>query len=815
MRPLQKEDANVPLGFALEAEDDESGTGQAKVKLNPKTGQPVITWKSMGEVTTDDFTDVGPGVAMCYDFMREGAVFFFVHGMLQIPCYVLEMRDPLGTRWVGAAIFADLVFIFTFIIFILYLRWRVCVTEKVVERNTVTTSAYAVQLRGLPPDTTAEEVREFCSQFGEVYKAASPTDDLYGNTFDETGVVVVYDDGDLISLCYEMLEAYDYLKATDPDNEKLVEKIQTKIEKLEARHKELHDEMEKNPRPAMGNAYVVFEYHEARNKCLEYFRLNPSANFRDHLSVSARIAHDPSVLLWKNIGVSRRKRASTSIPVFLIGVLYINLVINVMVFMAWLTNYYRDDPALFGFGLVGPSKVANGVNAGFCNAALLLILPIFSYLERYKTRTKMEIATYLRCAVLQALAVYITVIGVFGSMQSPHLRGDFDWDALKSFEFGWVKDQPFMNFGMWWRVFTSTCFTFIFNAPFWGGGLPTTADCDYRYLHTWNNRTQFPTLEKQEIETFSSDQCLAFSLHDYGFNAGKYLFVYILFDFGFSHGFDLACPGWWIKTKILPRFCHFQRDLNKLYEGVDFKPYMRFQLLLKYVFLGCLLKRDMLLWVALCFFTSMLLERYCFVKYYRRGPLHSMQMMYSVVDWCMPAALIMHMISSFLLYGVSWSLYDSSHTPLMVVATIETDSGPVESVLRVKVNEDVLSAFGFYWVLSVIFVIAYLLPLRIWNFGEHVDTFGSGTQLHRRVMADPALHRAMGDPQSEQFYQRTLPENLSYTQALAATEDRQLGRENNRVQGCKTKDLNKVQRIEVCKFIPDPTRREFGMMFVN
>ena len=73
----------------------------------------------------------------------------------------------------------------------------------------------------------------------------------------------------------------------------------------------------------------------------------------------------------------------------------------------------------------------------------------------------------------------------------------------------------------------------------------------------------------------------------------------------------------------------------------------------------------------------------------------------------------------------------------MVVATIETDSGPVESVLRVKVNEDVLSAFGFYWVLSVIFVIAYLLPLRIWIFGSHIDTFGSGTQLHRRVMADP------------------------------------------------------------------------------
>ena len=56
--------------------------------------------------------------------MREGAVFFFVHGMLQIPCYVLERRDPSDKQWVGAAIFADLVFTFTFMIFIVYLRSR-------------------------------------------------------------------------------------------------------------------------------------------------------------------------------------------------------------------------------------------------------------------------------------------------------------------------------------------------------------------------------------------------------------------------------------------------------------------------------------------------------------------------------------------------------------------------------------------------------------------------------------------------------------------------------------------------------------------
>ena len=34
-------------------------------------------------------------------------------------------------------------------------------------------------------------------------------------------------------------------------------------------------------------------------RCKDNQHRNPSANFRDHLSVSARIAHDPSVLLWK------------------------------------------------------------------------------------------------------------------------------------------------------------------------------------------------------------------------------------------------------------------------------------------------------------------------------------------------------------------------------------------------------------------------------------------------------------------------------------------------------------------------------------
>ena len=47
-----------------------------------------------------------------------------------------------------------------------------------------------------------------------------------------------------------------------------------------------------------------------------------------------------------------------------------------------------------------------------------------------------------------------------------------------------------------------------------------------------------------------------------------------------------------------------------------------------------------------------------------------------------------------------------------------------------------------------------------------INSPGSGTQLHRRVMADPDLS-AMSD-----VYIRKLPKNLSYTAALEAAEER-------------------------------------------
>ena len=69
------------------------------------------------------------------------------------------------------------------------------------------------------------------------------------------------------------------------------------------------------------------------------------------------------------------------------------------------------------------------------------------------------------------------MLAVFGAMQSPSFRGEFDWDALLSFEFKWLLDEPFMQLSYWWDVSTYAFFTVVFSAPYWGGGLPTTADC--------------------------------------------------------------------------------------------------------------------------------------------------------------------------------------------------------------------------------------------------------------------------------------------------------------------------------------------------
>jgi hypothetical protein len=79
----------------------------------------------------------------------------------------------------------------------------------------------------------------------------------------------------------------------------------------------------------------------------------------------------------------------------------------------------------------------------------------------------------------------------------------------------------------------------------------------------------------------------------------------------------------------------FQIDVNKIYEGVDYKPFLRYQILLKFLFTALFLShidnpRIMYFWVAACFWQSLEIDRYCYVLRYRKPPYFDSNMVYCV-----------------------------------------------------------------------------------------------------------------------------------------------------------------------------------------
>jgi hypothetical protein len=178
-----------------------------------------------------------------------------------------------------------------------------------------------------------------------------------------------------------------------------------------------------------------------------------------------------------------------------------------------------------------------------------------------------------------------------------------------------------------------------------------------------------------------------------------------------------------------------------------------------------------------------------------------MEIFHTVVNWCMPLALLMHMWSSFVTFGVTFSWYDApDNQEILEVQEQHGTNRFFSHPLHFKLRSDVLTAFGVFWTFSVVFIVAFMLPLKIWNF-QTGESFGCGTQLHRRITIDQTLSNTQVDD-----ILPLLPKDLSYSAALEAMEDQHAGRENI---------LNRICRIEVSKYIPDPTRREFGLMFVN
>ena len=116
------------------------------------------------------------------------------------------------------------------------------------------------------------------------------------------------------------------------------------------------------------------------------------------------------------------------------------------------------------------------------------------------------------------------------------------------------------------------------------------------------------------------------------------------------------------RDKILAPTAYYQKDLNKHYEGVDFKPFLRYQILLKFLLVGMTAScidnpRILTLSVALCYYQCYGIEKFCFLLRYNKPPMFQTQMYEVAIRYGLPLALIIHLFMGYLLFGLTYEYH--------------------------------------------------------------------------------------------------------------------------------------------------------------
>jgi hypothetical protein len=284
-RPLQDEQKNQPLGFDL----DENG----EIIRDPLTGKPSSSCckynASIRSVKIEEFTDLGPGLALTFRFMQVGFVFFLFSLGLSSIGFFFQLSNPKDITWVRVSWFCDLLFTVAFVIFMCFVRRDMVLNDHEVDEKDITASDYSVKVSGLPKDATAIELAKYFSQFGQLYQQGFGTmtgqiegdkennTNLYDNDFDKTGVSIVRNDASFISATYDMIECNDERQQCAPEESKKILLLDTKLQKLN----EAYNHLRGKKYECSGTAFVTFMFQDGRNACLNglkngkfYYRLN-------------------------------------------------------------------------------------------------------------------------------------------------------------------------------------------------------------------------------------------------------------------------------------------------------------------------------------------------------------------------------------------------------------------------------------------------------------------------------------------------------------------------------------------------------------
>ena len=274
-----------------------------------------------------------------------------------------------------------------------------------------------------------------------------------------------------------------------------------------------------------------------------------------------------------------------------------------------------------------------------------------------------------------------------------------------------------------------------------------------------------------DVAKYNEVECWAFTLHIFGTGISSFLIGNLIGDILLINMIDWLCPPWWISTVSGIKNAFYQKDLNKAFEGADFHPFLRYQILLKFLMVGMTASfidnpRFLSLFVSVCFIQCYGIEKYNFLLRYKDPPSYGAFMYSVVVNYGLPSALLIHCVMAQILFGFTYDMTDDFKLKIEYSEVNGTRYGTISFV---------------FFIIALVFSVVWLLPLQIWQFSKN------------RKQSKVLVEDGVSTPRMEA--------ELTYYDGLAAVQNKL--------------EIASHKNIKIMKYIPDPTRREFGILRLN
>ena len=365
-RPIQNESTGIPFGFKT----NEQGTA---VLCAEKDGKPLYDWKSLASVPRSELTDLGPGVKLTFDFMWYTAIFFGIMWLMGTIGWIVQIVDPKDITWLNVTFALDIVFVWCFAGYMVWLRRSMVIHEREVDHKNINASDYGIQVDGLPSDASEKEIHKYFSNFGELHSEPGPyKPSIYDTRFDETGVYMVRNDEKLISKAYAILELNEELKATDPAKKDAIEKLNL------ARKNLIYSYMKTKTMKfhCAGKAFVVYKFNQVQSKVLADYKENSKKFlFRGKIPLTIVEAPEPTDILWRNLSSSLTTVRIRQATIGILSFVYLYFVSIIMVYCA---AFNKANASNFFVALLGTLG-----NILCCVTSIVLLMPLASVLEEF------------------------------------------------------------------------------------------------------------------------------------------------------------------------------------------------------------------------------------------------------------------------------------------------------------------------------------------------------------------------------------------------------------------------------------------------